>query len=99
MMEEKIILIGQIKAKKGLEETVKGELKSLMAQTRNEQGNLHYDMYQAIGDKSLFLFHESWENQQALDNHMEKSYIKSFLAKEDELLAEPIKGKQIKVVD
>ena len=71
----------------------------LIGESRKEPGNIHYGLYQAIDDKSLFLFHESWKDQKALDEHMDTPYLKRFLSKEDELLAEPIKGKRVGIID
>lgn len=99
MTDEKFTLIGQIKAKKGFEQAVKQELQLLIAKSRKEPGNIHYDLYQALDNESLFLFHESWKDQKALDEHMDSPYFKRFIAKESELLAEPIKGEKIKLVD
>ena len=99
MTDEKFTLIGQIKAKNGCEQAVKQELQVLIGKSRKELGNIHYDLYQAIDNEALFLFHESWKDQKALDEHMDSPYLKRFIAKESELLAEPIKGKKIKLVD
>ena len=99
MSDERFTLVGQIKAKKGCEEAVKQELQSLIAKSRQEPGNIHYDLYQSIDDEALFLFHESWKDQKALNEHMDSPYLKGFLAKESELLAEPIKGEKVKPVD
>ena len=99
MTDEKFTLIGQIKAKKGSEQALRQELQLLIGNSRNEPGNIHYDLYQAIDNESIFLFHESWKNQKALDDHMDTPYLKRFLAKGDELLAGPVKGKKVKPAD
>ena len=99
MTDEKFTLIGQIKAKNGCEQAVKQELQLLIDKSRKESGNIYYDLYQAIDNESLFLFHEGWQNQKALDEHMDSPYFKRFIAKESELLAEPIKGKKVKLID
>ena len=99
MTDEKFTLIGQIKAKNGCEQAVKQELQLLIDKSRKQPGNIHYDLYQAIDNESFFLFHESWQNQKALDEHMESPYLKRFIAKANALLAEPIKGKKVKLVD
>ena len=99
MTDEKFSLIGQIKAKIGCEQAVKQELQLLIAKSRKEPGNIHYDLYQAIDNESVFLFHVSWKDQKALDEHMDSPYFKGFIAKESELLAEPITGEKVKFVD
>ena len=99
MTDEQVTLIGQIKAKNGCEQDVKQELQLLIGESRKEPGNIHYDLYQAIDNESLFLFHETWKDQKALDEHMDSPYLKRFISKEGELLAEPIKGKKVNLVD
>jgi quinol monooxygenase YgiN len=37
------------------------------------------------------MFYESWENKTDLEQHLQKPYIKSFMEKADELLAEPVR--------
>ena len=96
MTDEKFTFIGHIKAKNGCEQAVKQQLQSLIAQSRKEPGNIHYDQYQALDNESVFMFHETWKDQKAMDYHMATPHIKRFLAKESELIAEPIQGKKIK---
>ena len=99
MADEKFTFLGQIKAKKGCGPAVRQILSSLIAKSRQEPGNIHYDLYQALDDDTAFLFHESWKNQKALDEHMQTDYVQAFVAKGAELLAEPVEGKKIKIID
>lgn len=99
MADKKFTLLGQIKAKKGSEQALKEELQSLIDKSRGEAGNIHYNLFQSLDDDSLFLFHETWRDQEAFDGHMSSPYLKSFLAKESELLAEPPKGNKIKILE
>ena len=98
MAEENIILIVRIRAREGMTDKVKQELISLATQTHRETGNVYYDLCQATEDKSLFIICEKWLNQKALDEHMVTSYLKNFLAKQDELLTEPIEGTQVDII-
>ena len=99
MADEKFTLVGQIKAKKGCEDAVRQELQLLIGKSREEPGNIYYNLYQAIDDESLFLFCEGWEDQKALDEHMASAYLQGFIAKAGELLAEPVEGKKVESVD
>ena len=98
MAEKKVTLIVKIKAKKGMEEAVKKELLSLLPLSRSEPGCLHYDLHQAVDDKSLFFFYESWKSQKALDEHMEKPYLKALIEKADKIFEGPIDGVPVDII-
>ena len=85
-----VTVTAHIKAKKGLEENLKKELLALIQPTRSETGCITYELYQDHENNSHFMFYESWENKSGLEQHLQKPYIKSFMDKADELLAEPV---------
>jgi len=85
-----ITLIALVKAKKGMEETVKQELLSLVKPTKSEPGCISYDVHQATDDQSLFLFYENWKTMEDLEKHSEMPHLKAFRQKADRLLAKPI---------
>ena len=85
-----LTVTAHIKAKKGLEENLRKALLALIEPTRSETGCIRYDLYHDYEDKSLFMFFESWEKKSDLEQHLQKPYIKSFMEKTDELLAEPV---------
>ena len=39
------------------------------------------------------MFYENWESKKDLDEHFETPYLKDFLGKADEMLAEPVEIK------
>ncbi len=86
MSPEQITLIAKVKAKEGLEETLKNELITLLEPTGKEAGCITYNLHQNSEDKSLFMFYENWTSQQALDEHLQTPHLKAFLAKADALL-------------
>ena len=85
-----VTVTAHIKAKKGLEENLRRELLALIEPTRSETGCISYDLYHDQEDLSLFMFYESWKNKSDLEQHLQKPYIKRFMGKADELLAEPV---------
>jgi len=85
-----VTLIAKVKAKEGMEETVKAKLMSLVEPTRKESGCLTYILHQDAKDKSKFMFYENWVNKNALDGHLETEHLKGFLAKADDLLDGPL---------
>lgn len=90
MAEKKLTVVARIKAKAGMEAKVKEELLALVAPTRKEAGCINYDLHQALDDKSLFVFYENWLSKKDLDEHLQMPYLQAFLAKVDDLLAEPV---------
>ena len=90
MSPEQITLIAKIKAKQGLEETLKNELIALLEPTGKEAGCITYNLHQNSEDRSLFMFYENWTSQQALDEHLQRPHLKAFLAKADALLDGPL---------
>lgn len=90
MFPEQITLIARVKAKQGLEETLKNELLALLEPTGKEAGCITYNLHQNSEDSSLFMFYENWTSQQALDDHLQTPHLKSFLTKADDLLDGPL---------
>ena len=93
-----ITVVARIKAKPGLEDTVRQELLKLLGPTRSEKGCINYDMHQSFDDASLFLFHENWSSDEDLQAHLASPHIKSWFEKSKTLLAEPVEVTRCKRV-
>lgn len=89
-MTERVTVVARIKAKSGLEQQVADALNALVQPTRKELGCINYDLHQSSDDKALFLFYENWISKKDLDEHLEMPYLKDFLAKAPDILAEPV---------
>ena len=90
MVHKTVTVLALLKAKEGMEETVRQELLSLVRPTRSEPGAISYNVHQAIDDKSLFMFYENWKSMEDLDRHRGMGHLKAFREKADNLLAKPI---------
>ena len=90
MANRQITVIARIKAREGMAEKVRGELMALLAPTRSEPGCINYVLHQAADDNGEFMFYENWTDKEALDKHLAMPYLKAFIARADELLAEPL---------
>ena len=90
MAEKKVTVLARIKAKAGMEEQVKREIMALVAPTRSEAGCINYDLHRAADDPSLFMLYENWVSKKDLDDHLAMPYLKAFLGKAEQLLAEPV---------
>lgn len=90
MADEEITVLAKLKAKEAMEEEVKEQCMLLIEPTRHEAGCISYDFHQDTEDKCSFMFYENWTSKQALDEHIQKPHIQQFMAKAEELLAEPV---------
>ncbi|ABQ27734.1 putative quinol monooxygenase [Geotalea uraniireducens] len=89
MTNGKVTVVARFKARPGMEETLRRELLALIDPTTAEDGCINYDLHQSADDKALFMFHENWLSREDLDDHLQMPYLQAFLARTDELLAEP----------
>jgi quinol monooxygenase YgiN len=89
MPDSNILLVARFRAKAGKEEEVGNILVSLVEPTRAEEGCVFYYLHQVKEEKGHFLFYECFRNEEAFNIHVETPYIKGFLDRKDELLAEP----------
>ena len=89
MAGRKVTVFALVKAKPGLEEAVKKELSALVGPTRTEEGCINYDLHQSLDQKGHFRFYENWTSKELLDRHLQSAHVQRFIAKADELLAEP----------
>lgn len=90
MAQEKVTVVATIKAKAGMEDTVMAAIEALIAPTRAEAGCINYDLHQSPEDPSAFMLYENWVSKKDLDEHLAMPYLQDFLAKADDLLAEPV---------
>jgi len=89
MAGRKVTVFALVKAKPGMEETVKQELLALVGPTRTEEGCINYDLHQSLDAKEQFRFYENWTSKELLDRHLQSAHVLRVIAKVDELLAEP----------
>jgi quinol monooxygenase YgiN len=89
-MNKKITILALVKAKEGMEETLKQELLSLVNPTRSEPGCINYNLHQATGDKTQFMFYENWKSMEDLDKHRGMPHMKAIRPKIGDLLAKPM---------
>lgn len=90
MADKRVTVVARFKAKPGLERQVADALSSLVQPTRKEPGCVNYDLHQSPEDKTLFLFYENWTSKRDLDEHLETPYLRDFLSKAPDILAEPV---------
>lgn len=88
MNDEKIVLVARLKVKEDSVEEAKHLALGIVSDSRTEEGCINYDIHQAIDDPTVFVWHETWKDKAALDEHFEKSCFKDFFAKVGDISAE-----------
>ena len=88
MNNEKIVLVARLKVKENAVEDAKKAALAIVADSRAEEGNINYDIHQAIDDPTVFVWHETWADKAAIDEHFETTFFKDFFAKVQEFAAE-----------
>lgn len=89
MSEENIVLMARLKVKADKIEEAKAAALAIVEPSRNEPGCINYDVHQTLDDPTVFLWHETWANQKAIDEHFEMSYFKEFVATVEEFAEAP----------
>ncbi len=89
MNEEKIVLIARLKVKADKVEEAKKAGMAIVAESRNEEGCVNYDIHQSIEDETLFFWHETWVNKAALDEHFATPFFGEFFKVVERVAAEP----------
>ena len=54
-------------------------MREMIALTKQEDGNIAYDLYEAADGSGAIVMIELWESQEALDKHMDSEHFKKFV--------------------
>lgn len=89
MTDKTIPIVAKFTARPGKADELKKVLYNALEPARAEAGCLHYDLYRGVEDGNVFLFHETWRNEQAVETHGEQPHFKAMIAEAEPLLARP----------
>jgi quinol monooxygenase YgiN len=84
-MNPPLTVVATFQAQPGKETALRAALASLLAPTRKEAGCLSYDLHQSAESPGKFLFYETWQNQAAIDAHMQSPHVAVLLPKVSDL--------------
>lgn len=62
---------------------------SMIEQSRAEEGNISYTLYQHPSEKTQFIVFEEWKDQAAIDFHFNAEHFKAFKAASGEYCSTP----------
>lgn len=85
----RIFLTAIIKVKPEFQKEMDTFLRSLPAQSIQEEACVAYDVHQSIDDENLYIFNEEWKSQEGLDSHNKQPYSQEFFASFDKLQEDP----------
>jgi quinol monooxygenase YgiN len=85
-----LTVIARFQAKPGMEEQFKQDLGAMVAPSRQDEGNIDYDVLQSNDDPAVFFTYENWTGKAALDKHMQTPHFKDLDRKSKETLAQPM---------
>lgn len=86
MSDKPVVIVAKFMAQPGKADELKKVLSACVPGSRAEEGNVHYDLYRSVEDGNVFLFHESWKSQQAIDSHGEQPHFKTLLERSAHLI-------------
>ncbi len=69
-MSELFIVVG-LKAKTGKENELRRDLSVLVEPSRNDEGNVRYDLFEDLDEPGHFVFVEEWASVEARNRHHE----------------------------
>lgn len=98
MTNENIVLIARLKVKKDSVEEARRAALSIIEDSRHEAGCLNYDFHQAINDETIFIWHETWANEEAIQIHGKSNHFKKFSEEVKDLTDEPLQITLTKMV-
>ncbi len=75
----------------------KDKAEELIEKTRNEEGNISYELCQEVENPNILTFIEEWESQEALKMHMQTEHFKNIFPELKKLLVEEMEEPEIDV--
>jgi len=93
-----LTVIAYITAKAGHEDQVREALLDLVAQTRNEEGCVNYDLHQSQENASEFAIYENWTSASDLDVHAKSAHLQAFAGIVGDLLEGPAEIRKWRMV-
>ena len=99
-VESPLVVIAYLQVKPEYRQTFLDLAKNVQKMTNEtEEGAKSYTFYEDKNTPNLFFFFEDWENEQAFEEHLQKSYTKKLTKTYAEILTEPADVRIYRVKD
>ena len=79
--------LAHLTAKPGCEHALETAILTCAGPTREEEGNINYDVHRREDDPAVFVIYEGWRSQAALDEHFTLPHFTVLMAAAEELVA------------
>ncbi len=89
MNSEQIVLIARLKVKDDKVDELKKAGLAIVEASRDEAGNINYDIHQCIEDETVFFWHETWASKASIDEHFATPFFGEFFKTVEQIAAEP----------
>ncbi|GAA4719461.1 putative quinol monooxygenase [Brevibacillus fulvus] len=81
-----ITVTAVLRAKAGKEQQLREELLKVVPLSRKEAGCIEYNLHQSLEDQRVFLFYETWKDEEALKSHAETEHYQQYRQNTEPLL-------------
>ncbi|MDV6260667.1 putative quinol monooxygenase [Rhodococcoides yunnanense] len=78
-MSNDLKVVATIIAKPDAIDAVRDGLSALVAETRREEGNISYELFESAVEPGTFITVELWKSQEDLDGHMQTPHLQQAL--------------------
>lgn len=82
-----ITITAILKAHPGKEEALRQALDAVIPPSRQEEGCLTYVLHESIDEPGTFVFYEKYEDEAALDHHINSPHYQAYRTAAETLLA------------
>lgn len=89
-MSENVVLFARLKVKNDAIEEAKHAALAIVEPSRAEAGCLNYDFHQTIDDPSVFVWHETWMDKAAVEEHGQSPHFVEFSEAIKNITEEPL---------
>jgi quinol monooxygenase YgiN len=88
---QQIRIIAEVTAKTGAGDELWKYLATLVDPTRNEAGNISYDIHRDLEDPDHFLFYETWASRSHFEAHLKSKHIAAYERASENLIRVPVR--------
>jgi quinol monooxygenase YgiN len=99
MTDDSVALVVVFRAAPGKIDDLRSALLDLTVATRAEEGCVLYDLHEDVNDPDVLAFYEVWASPAAHAAHDETEHVTGFVARFDELLAEPPRMNRLRRIE
>ena len=78
-------------------EEFKDRVEELIEKTRQEEGNVFYELYQDVENAQVLTFIEEWESPEALKAHMKTDHFQEIVPELEKLLIKEMEEVEINI--